>query len=102
MEKEVKAYCNKIEEIIKNNKNPETIHPNLTTATSLIEIDKVDIADRVRISNYALKLLSKEQRKELAKALIKEQVVKQRSLLSHWSTLTAQSSMIDTGYIDNI
>lgn len=99
MEKRVIEYCNKIEEIIKKNRNPEAINSNLITATSLIEIDKVDIADRVRISNYALKLLSKEQRKELAKALIKEQVVKQRSLLSHWSTLTAQSSMIDTGYI---
>lgn len=99
MEKGIIEYCNKIEEIIKNNRNPEAINSNLITATSLIEIDKVDIADRVRISNYALKLLSKEQRKELAKVLIKEQVVKQRSLLSHWSTLTAQSSMIDTGYI---
>ncbi len=99
MEKGIIEYCNKIEEIIKNNRNPEAINSNLISATSLIEIDKVDIADRVRISNYALKLLSKEQRKELAKVLIKEQVVKQRSLLSHWSTLTAQSSMIDTGYI---
>lgn len=99
MEKRIEAYNQKIEEIIKNNKNPKTINSDLIVGTSLIEIDKVDIPDRVRISNYALKLLSKDQRKELAKALIEEQVVKQRNLLAHWSTLTAQSSMIDTGYI---
>lgn len=99
MEKRIEAYCKKIEKIIKSNKTPETINSDLIAATELVEIDKIDIASRVRISNYALKLLSREQRKELAKALIEEQIVKQRSLLSHWSTLTAQSSMIDTGYI---
>ena len=99
MEARLEAYCTAIKEIIKNNKDPQTINSELTTETIHIEIDKVPIEDRVTISNYALKLLSKEQRKELAKALIEEQVVKQRNLLSHWSTLTAQSSMIDTGYI---
>ena len=89
----------KIKEIISNNKTPETINYELIAGTSLIEIDKVNISDRIQISNYALKLLSKDQRKELAKSLIEEQVIKQRSLLSHWSTITAQSSMIDTGYI---
>ncbi|MCB7540072.1 MamI family restriction endonuclease [Tyzzerella nexilis] len=99
MEKRIKAYCEMLEEIVKNNKTPETINKDLMSATKLIEIDKVDVADRVKISDYTLKLLSKEQRKELAKALIEEQVINQRSLLSHWSTITAQSSMIDTGYI---
>lgn len=99
MKKRIEAYCQKIAEIIKNNRDPKKINSDLIVGTSLIEIDKVDVADRVRISDYTLKLLSKEQRKELAKALIEEQVVKQRTLLSHWSTLTAQSSMIDTGYI---
>lgn len=99
MEKRIDAYCQKIAEIIKNNKDPKTINSDLIVGTSQIEIDKVDVSDRVKISDYALKLLSREQRKELAKALIEEQVVKQRALLAHWSTLTAQSSMIDTGYI---
>ena len=99
MEKRIEAYCQKIAEIIESNKDPKTINSDLIVGTALIEIDKISISDRVKISNYALKLLSKAQRKELAKALIEEQVVKQRALLSHWSTLTAQSSMIDTGYI---
>ena len=74
MEERIKAYRKKLEETIKNNKTPETINSDLIAATTLIEIDKVDVADRVRLSNYALKLLSKEQRKELAKALIEEQM----------------------------
>lgn len=99
MEKRLETYCQMMTEIIRKNQDPKTINKELILGTTTIEIDKVDIADRVHISNYVLKLLSKEQRKELAKALIEEQVINQRNLLSHWSTVTAQSSMIDTGYI---
>lgn len=99
MEKRLKAYCDKMAEIIQKNKTPNTISMELLQGTTSIEISKVAVEDRVVISNYVLKLLSKEQRKQLAISLIEEQVLKQRSLLSHWSTITAQSSMIDTGYI---
>lgn len=99
MEKRLETYCRMMAEIINKNKDSKTINKELIVGTSSIEIDKVDVGDRVYISNYVLKLLSKEQRKELAKALIEEQVINQRNLLSHWSTVTAQSSMIDTGYI---
>lgn len=99
MEKHLKAYCDKMEEIIHKNKTPNTISMELLPCTTSIEISKVAVEDRVVISNYVLKLLSKEQRKQLAISLIDEQVLKQRALLSHWSTITAQSSMIDTGYI---
>ena len=99
MENRLKAYCDKMAEIIHKNKTPNTINMELLQGTTSIEISKVAVEDRVFISNYVLKLLSKEQRKQLAISLIEEQVLKQRSLLSHWSTITAQSSMIDTGYI---
>lgn len=99
MERRLETYCRMMAEIINKNQNSKTINKELIAGTSSIEIDKVDVVDRVHISNYVLKLLSKEQRKELAKALIEEQVINQRNLLSHWSTVTAQSSMIDTGYI---
>ena len=59
MEERIKSYYKKLEEIIKNNKIPETINSDLVAATTLIEIDKVDVADRVKLSDYALKLLSK-------------------------------------------
>jgi len=36
---------------------------------------------------------------ELAKDLLDEQVVRQRIKLNHWSSITAQSAQIDTGYI---
>ncbi len=99
MEKRLETYCETMKQIIQSNQFPKTINSALSQITATIEIDKVDVSDRVRISNYVLKFLSEEQRKELAKSLIEEQIVKQRHLLSHWSTLTAQSSMIDTGYI---
>lgn len=83
MEKRLDAYCQKMTERIKKNQNSKTINKELLAITTSLEIDKVDVADRVRISNYVLKLLSSEQRKELAKALIEEQVINQRNLLSH-------------------
>lgn len=99
MSDRIKKYCELLTDIINHSAKSEDVKQQLSTATSLIEIDTIDVPDRVVISNYALKLLSKEQRKYLAKHLIEEQVIKQRKLLAHWSTITAQSSMIDTGYI---
>lgn len=99
MNERIKKYCELLSSLITSNTKPEDINEQLTAATNTIEIDTVDVPDRVTISNYALKLLSKEQRIQLAKSLIEEQVIKQRNLLAHWSTITAQSSMIDTGYI---
>ena len=99
MNERIKKYCELLSSLITPNTKPEDVNEQLTAATNTIEIDTVDVPDRVTISNYALKLLSKEQRMQLAKSLIEEQVVKQRNLLAHWSTITAQSSMIDTGYI---
>ena len=68
MEKRLETYCRMMAEIINKNKDSKTINKELIVGTSSIEIDKVDVGDRVYISNYVLKLLSKEQRKELAKA----------------------------------
>lgn len=99
MNERIKKYCELLSSLITPNTKPEDVNEQLTAETNTIEIDTVDISDRVIISNYALKLLSKEQRMQLAKSLIEEQVIKQRNLLAHWSAITAQSSMIDTGYI---
>lgn len=99
MEERIKKYCELLSATITPATKPEDVNTQLTYAASSIEIDQVSVPDRVIISNYALKLLSREQRMHLAKLLIKEQIINQRHLLSHWSTITAQSSMIDTGYI---
>lgn len=99
MEERLKTYCELLSKLITPTTQPEAVNDKLIYATSSIEIDKIAVQDRVVISNYTLKLLSREQRMHLAQLLIKEQVISQRKLLSHWSTVTAQSSMIDTGYI---
>lgn len=82
-----------------NNSSLDQINDNLKSITRTIDVDKVSVSDRVELANYVLKLLSRDQRIMLAEVLIKEQIVDQKNLLSHWSLLTAQSSMIDTGYI---
>ncbi len=99
MEKRIQKYCELLSSSIKSITKPEEVNTQLAYITSSIHIDRIPVSDRVTISNYILKLLSREQRMYLAKLLIEEQIVKQRHLLSHWSTITAQSSMIDTGYI---
>lgn len=91
-------YCKFFDEII-DSSLPSTINENLSKLTRTMNVDEIAVADRVILSNHILKRLSRDQRMELAKALIQEQIVDQKNKLSHWSLVTAQSSMIDTGYI---
>lgn len=77
----------------------ENINQYLSSVTSTINVDAIPVEDRVCLSNHILQNLSLNQRMQLAKSLIKEQIVNQKNLLSHWSLITAQSPMIDTGYI---
>lgn len=95
---DIHEYCELFESIIVKS-SPEQITDNLRAITQTINIDTITVADRVILSNNILKHLSRNQRIMLSKSLIQEQIVDQKNLLSHWSLLTAQSSMIDTGYI---
>lgn len=91
-------YCKFFDEII-DSSTPSKINENLSNLTRTMNVDEIVVSDRVILSNHILKRLSRDQRIELAKALIQEQIVDQKNKLSHWSLVTAQSSMIDTGYI---
>lgn len=73
-----------------------TIMKNLTDS---IPVHSLTVSDKVRIASKILGILSQEERKMLAMQLLQEQVSEQRKKLNHWSTITAQSSQIDTGYI---
>lgn len=95
---DVHEYCKLFESIIAES-SPDNINENLNSLTKTINVDAVPVADRVVLSSHILKNLSREERMQLAKSLIQEQIVDQKNKLSHWSIVTAQSSMIDTGYI---
>lgn len=71
----------------------------MESITKGIPIHDFNVEEKVKISSYILTHLNYEERKTLAKRLLEEQVVEQRVKLNHWSTITAQSSQIDTGYI---
>lgn len=71
----------------------------MESITKRIPIHDFHVEEKVAISSYILTHLNYEERKTLAKKLLEEQVVEQRVKLNHWSTITAQSSQIDTGYI---
>ena len=73
-----------------------TIMRNLTSG---LPVHDMPVSDRVIIASKILRTLSQEDRKELARSLLEEQVSEQRKKLNHWSAITAQSSQIDTGYI---
>ena len=64
-----------------------------------IPVSTMDVDNKVLISKCILNLLTYDDRKQLAIQLLQEQVIEQRNKLSLWSTITAQSSQIDTGYI---
>ena len=67
--------------------------------TDQIPAHDMPVHEKVKISQKILGVLSQEERKALASELLNEQVLQQRGKLNHWSTITAQSSQIDTGYI---
>lgn len=94
----IEKYCELFENVILKSP-PEDINFGLKEITQSMDVDTIPVVDRVKLSSDILVHLSREQRMLLAKALIQEQIVDQKNMLSHWSLLTAQSSMIDTGYI---
>lgn len=77
----------------------ENIRVTMQTITDHIPVRTFTVEDRVKIASKILSVLSIDERKELATQLLEEQVSEQREKLNHWSTITAQSSQIDTGYI---
>lgn len=99
MDEMIKGYLLEVKNRIESNVSPDEIEFDLRQATDKVDVEQLTVSDRVHIADYALGFLSDEQRKQMAKSLIKEQIVEQRKALSFWSTITAQSGMIDTGYI---
>jgi hypothetical protein len=67
--------------------------------TDQIPVRKFAVSEKVALSSFILRILTRDERLELSKQLLAEQVTEQRIKLNHWSTITAQSSQIDTGYI---
>lgn len=76
-----------------------TLEQVMQSITTQIPYHEFSVEEKVNLSQHILTFLTKDERKLLAKNLLQEQVVEQRMLLNHWSTITAQSSQIDTGYI---
>ena len=65
-----KEFCELISKTINAQTKPEEVNEKLSMLTSSIEIDTIDVQDRVVISNHVLKILTREQRMQLAKCLI--------------------------------
>lgn len=77
----------------------EDISSIMLAITSGIPVHTFPVLEKVSIAGKILGILSVDERKALAIQLLEEQVSQQRIKLNHWSTITAQSSQIDTGYI---
>ena len=100
MEEKASYYFQLIDQIYQESKQNEIdICKAMSKITHSIPAHIFPVAEKVRLSNYILKKLTKDERKALAQQLLEEQVIKQRNKLNHWSSITAQSSQIDTGYI---
>lgn len=83
----------------KGKKENQKINDIVSDITKRFNIRQLSVDERVTLSKVILETLSEQDRMELAKKLLKEQVVEQREKLSIWSTLTSQTAQIDTGYI---
>ena len=77
----------------------KNIQETMNELLNTVSAHDFPVENKVQISQRILSLLSEEERIELCKILLKEQVAGQREQLNKWSTITAQSSQIDTGYI---
>lgn len=90
----------KIKNIIDNGRlQGEPVDDIFSEVTSSYLAHDLPVEDKVNLSSGILNILDRDERLELARLLIKEQVLSQRHKLNSWSTITAQSSQIDTGYI---
>ena len=93
-------YFNQIEKIYTEElQNGTTTIDIANIITEIVPAHEFSVVSKIQISERILSLFSQEERKELATELLEEQVVRQRKKLNHWSTITAQSAQIDTGYI---
>lgn len=79
--------------------NGDNIDAIMHRITSQIPVHALPVEGKVVVAQTILTTLSLEGRKNLAMQLLQEQVIEQREKLNYWSTITAQSSQIDTGYI---
>lgn len=79
--------------------NGDNIDAIMHRITSQIPVHVLPVEGKVVVAQTILTTLSLEDRKNLAMQLLQEQVIEQREKLNYWSTITAQSSQIDTGYI---
>ncbi|WP_320973416.1 MamI family restriction endonuclease [Enterocloster bolteae] len=79
--------------------NGDSIDAIMHRITSQIPVHILPVEGKVVVAQTILTTLSLEDRKNLAMQLLQEQVIEQREKLNYWSTITAQSSQIDTGYI---
>lgn len=79
--------------------NGDNIDAIMHRITSQIPVHALPVEGKVVVAQTILTTLSLEDRKNLAMQLLQEQVIEQREKLNYWSTITAQSSQIDTGYI---
>lgn len=86
-------------EYLKSKTDCINISTTMENITNKIPVHDFNVDEKVNISSYILKKLTYDERKTLAQKLLEEQVIEQRLKLNHWSTITAQSSQIDTGYI---
>lgn len=97
---EAEFYYSFLEESINSGRaSGDSICDTMRQITKAIPAHEFAVHEKVNLSSRILSLLTVEERKLLAIQLLEEQVVGQREKLNHWSTITAQSSQIDTGYI---
>ena len=67
----VEKYYSQFKDVIENSSIAE-INNGLKSITRSIDVDKIAVSDRVKLSNYVLQHLSRDQRIMLAKTLIQE------------------------------
>lgn len=79
--------------------NGDSIDTIMHRITSQIPAHVLPVEEKVVVAQTILTTLSSDDRKNLARQLLHEQVIEQCEKLNFWSTITAQSSQIDTGYI---
>lgn len=96
----IEILRNNIANIYSLGKNQnKDINTLMRDITKTINLSLLTVEEKVTISSFILSILSSDDRKNLALELLNEQVIKQRSKLTHWSVITGQSAQIDTGYV---
>lgn len=90
---------NHLEQLVQEYRNLFPIDVVMRKISMDMQYNSLSVKERIEISTCVMNLLTHEERVQLAKIFLYEQIIVQRQSLATWGFVTGQAMQIDSGYI---